>query len=172
MNEVKPSSQRRPSIGPPAAAPRGSLLHYVTPGNLFAASEPSRVTTVVGSCVAICLWDPSTGVGGINHYLLPRCPDPSQSSGRFGDTAFQILVDRLVELGAARRSLQARLVGGACLISAFRDRDSHLGRQNVDLGLMLLRDAGIRLVQQETGGGQGRKIVFCTADGNAVIQIL
>lgn len=174
MTMLKPPSQRhgaggaRPSVPPPASP----LAHYLTPGNIFASGEPTIITTIVGSCVAICLWEPALGVGGVNHYVLPSCPNLNLALGRFGDTAFQQLVDRLAALGATPRSLQARLVGGACMISAFRERDSHLGHQNVAVGLMMLRAAGIRVVQQDTGGSQGRKLIFRTDDGSAAIQLL
>lgn len=152
--------------------PRGPQLYYLTPSNLFGSSEPTNVTTIVGSSVAICLWDPVQGVGGINHYLLPRCPDPESASGRFGDSAFELLLNQLIELGASQRSLLARIVGGACMISAFRERDTHLGRQNVEMATALLHRAGIRVVQQETGGNRGRKIVFRTDQGATTIELL
>ncbi|WP_437592337.1 chemotaxis protein CheD [Sorangium sp. So ce1000] len=173
MTLQKPVSQRhvagRERLSVPPSCP---LAHYLTPGNLFATHEPTIITTIVGSCVAICLWDPALGVGGMNHYVLPRCPDLKLSLGRFGDTALQQLLERLGALGATPRALQARIVGGACMISAFRERDSHLGLQNVEVGLTLLRAAGIRVVQQDTGGGQGRKLIFRTDDGSAAIQPL
>ncbi|WP_437281116.1 chemotaxis protein CheD [Sorangium sp. So ce375] len=173
MTLQKPLSQRHIAGGArPSVPPSGPQPHYLTPGNLFASAEPTSITTIVGSCVAICVWDPALGVGGMNHYVLPRCPDLKLALGRFGDTAFQQLLERLAALGAAPRSLQARIVGGACMISAFRERDSHLGHQNVEVGLVLLRAAGIRVVQQDTGGNQGRKLVFRTDDGSAAVQLL
>ncbi|MDC0684860.1 chemotaxis protein CheD [Sorangium atrum] len=174
MTMLKPPSQRfgaggaRLSVPPPSSP----LAHYLTPGNIFASDEPTIITTIVGSCVSICLWEPALGVGGMNHYVLPSCPNLGLALGRFGDTAFQQLVDRLAAFGATPRSLQARIVGGACMISAFRERDSHLGHQNVAVGLMMLRAAGIRVIHQDTGGSQGRKLIFRTDDGSAAIQPL
>ncbi|WP_437337336.1 chemotaxis protein CheD [Sorangium sp. So ce394] len=142
------------------------------PGQLFVSPEPTSVTTIVGSCVAICLWDPTTGVGGMNHYVLPGCPSAGMASVRFADIACQRLLEQLMDLGASSRALQARVVGGACLISAFRERGTHLGAQNVDAGLGFLRVAGIRIAQLDTGGNRGRKIVFRTHDGAISIQAL
>jgi chemotaxis protein CheD len=161
-------SARLPSVSPPGP----SLHHYLMPGHLFAAREPTSVTTIVGSCVAISLWEPSLCMGGVNHYVLPRCPDRAIPSGRFGDTALELLLGKLAELGAPRRSLLARIVGGACTISAFRERESNLGRQNVEIGIALLREAGIRVIQEDTGGSQGRKLIFRTDNGHAVVQPL
>lgn len=173
MNASKPAPQRLPSvIPPPPAVPQSVQSYYLSPGQLFASREPTSVTTIVGSCVAICLWDPVVRAGGINHYLLPRCSKAEVAPGRFGNTAFRVLLERLVTLGAAPRWLEARMFGGACLISAFRDREGHLGQQNVTMGIELLRSAKIRLVQQDVGGSQGRRIVFRTDDGSAVVQPL
>ncbi|AUX38683.1 chemotaxis protein CheD [Sorangium cellulosum] len=142
------------------------------PGQLFASSEPTSVTTIVGSCVAICLWDATTGVGGMNHYVLPECPSPGMASARFADTACRCLLERLRELGISTRALQAHIVGGACLISAFRERGTHLGAQNVRAGLAFLRAEGIQIAQMDTGGTRGRKLVFRTSDGGIAIQPL
>ncbi|KYF47513.1 chemotaxis protein CheD [Sorangium cellulosum] len=122
--------------------------------------------------MAICLWDATTGVGGMNHYVLPECPSPGAASARFADIACQRLLDQLRQLGASSRALQARVVGGACLISAFRDRGTHLGAQNVRAGLAFLRAEGIQVAQMDTGGNRGRKIVFRTSDGGISIQTL
>ncbi|WP_437738262.1 chemotaxis protein CheD [Sorangium sp. So ce1335] len=160
------------SAGPPSWRALPVKTHHVMPGQIFASSEPTAVTTIVGSCVAICLWDATTGVGGMNHYVLPECPSPRMASARFADIACQRLLERLMELGASGRALQARVVGGACLISAFRERGTHLGAQNVDAGLALLRAGGIRITELETGGNRGRKVVFRTHDGAIAIQPL
>ncbi|WP_437298290.1 chemotaxis protein CheD [Sorangium sp. So ce426] len=148
------------------------MVQHVMPGQLFASPEPTMVTTIVGSCVAICLWDATTGVGGMNHYVLPECPSPAMASVRFAEFACQRLLERLVALGASSRALQAHVVGGACLISAFRERGTHLGAQNVDAGLAFLRVERIRIAQLDTGGNRGRKIVFRTSDGAISIQPL
>lgn len=160
------------SVAPPSWRSLPETAHHVMPGQLFVSSEPTSVTTIVGSCVAICLWDSTTGVGGMNHYVLPECPNPTTASVRFADIACQRLLERLMELGASSRALQARVVGGACLISAFRERGAHLGAQNVNAGLAFLRAQGIRIAQLDTGGNRGRKLVFRTSDGGVSIQFL
>lgn len=160
------------SVGPASVRSFPVKSHHVMPGQLFAASEATSVTTIVGSCVAICLWDATTGVGGMNHYVLPECPSPGAASARFADIACQRLLDQLRQLGASCRALQARVVGGACLISAFRERGTHLGAQNVRAGLAFLRAEGIHVAQMDTGGNRGRKIVFRTSDGGISIQTL
>src|SRR5260370_577160 len=119
---VKFASDRTPvspamSMGPvvderdrqlvPAEEPGDRSSVYLHPGQMFASTEPCVVTTILGSCVAICLWDPSTGVGGANHYLLPYQVREGQSSARFGNVAVRGLIEKVLALGAVTRNLQA-----------------------------------------------------------------
>jgi len=152
--------------------PRLRATHYLPPGQLFVSKEPTDVTTILGSCVAICLWDTDLHIGGINHFLLPRHPPGTQLSGRFGDAAFKLLLDKLAEYGSKLPSLKARILGGACMIQAFRDRGNHLGGQNVEVVVKLLQDTGIEVLEQNTGGDRGRKIVFSTDDGSVKVQAI
>jgi chemotaxis protein CheD len=160
-----------PSIRVPASE-RLCLSHYLPPGQVFASREPTEVTTIVGSCAAVCLWDADLNVGGVNHYLLPRKPYGSQPSGRYADSAFKLLLDALIGFGCRPDSLRAWLVGGACLIEAFRVRGEHLGEQNVKIGVRLLEHARIQVIGQDTGGDRGRKVIFRTDRGTAVVQPL
>lgn len=86
---------------------------YLYPARLFASARPYYVTTILGSCVAVCLWDPGCRLGGINHFLLPYQATSSSPSFRFGNVAIQRLIDELLGLGSAEQDIQAKLFGGA-----------------------------------------------------------
>ncbi len=163
----------RPDFGirnPQQASPNGSV--YLHPGQIFATSDPCAIMTIVGSCVAVCLWDPVLKVGGMNHYLLPHGADNGLGSPRFGNVAMRTLIDRLLALGSDKRNLQAKVFGGACVIEAMRRSEHHLGAKNVQVAHKLLEDAGISVVGDDTGGRQGRKLIFHVADGTAWIKRL
>ncbi len=145
---------------------------YLQPGQLYAAAQPSAVTTVLGSCVAVCLWDPIPRIGGMNHYLLPFVAGAGQRSPRFGNVAMAELVDRLVALGAVRSRLQAKVFGGACVLEAFRARQGHLGEKNAGVAFKLLEELGIPVVSSDVGGRSGRKLIFHTDHGNAWVAKL
>jgi chemotaxis protein CheD len=139
---------------------------YLHPGQVLACREPTLVTTVLGSCVAVCLWDPTSCLGGINHYLLPYWAGGGLSSARFGNVAIRELVDGLLGLGARRTTLAAKVFGGACVFDAFDGNGrQHLGAQNVERAVSLLEDEGIPIVAADTGGRRGRKLVFRSDDG-------
>jgi chemotaxis protein CheD len=153
---------------PEAAAllrPAGARV-YLAPGRIYASAADEQVTTILGSCVAVCLWDPGTRVGGINHFLLPQ---GSPASPRFGDSAIGLLIDRLLELGADRRRLKGKVFGGACVLEAFRDTPS-LGARNVEVAEGRLADAGIPVIGRDVGGFLGRKVVFELGNGAAWVR--
>ena len=145
---------------------------YLHPGELFVSAERSAVSTILGSCVAVCLWDPIAKIGGINHYLLPLWTGQGTVSPRFGNVAVQELVNKLLELGSQKSRLQAKLFGGACVIEAFRERESHLGTKNVQTAEELLEQEGIPLVGRDVGGRRGRKLIFHTDNGIAWVRQL
>jgi chemotaxis protein CheD len=145
---------------------------YLHPGQLFASAERSAVSTILGSCVAVCLWDPLSRIGGINHYLLPQWTGEGAASPRFGNVAVQDLLNKLLELGSQKRRLQAKLFGGACVIEAFRKRGNHLGTKNVQAAEELLEKEGIPLVGHDVGGCRGRKLIFHTDNGTAWVKQL
>jgi len=145
---------------------------YLHPGQLFASAERSAVSTILGSCVAVCLWDPILKIGGINHYLLPLWTGQGTVSPRFGDVAVQELLDKLLQLGGRKSRLQAKIFGGACVIEAFRNRENHLGMNNVQTAEELLEKEGIPLVGHDVGGCRGRKLIFHTDNGTAWVKQL
>jgi chemotaxis protein CheD len=145
---------------------------YLHPGQVFVSASPAEVTTILGSCVAVCVWNPRLRVGGANHYLLPDGADSGPSASRFGRVALRRLIDGLLSLGCQKRHLEAKVFGGACVLEALRGKERHLGRKNVEIALTVLHQEGIRVVAEDTGGGRGRKVVFHTDDGAAWVKRL
>jgi chemotaxis protein CheD len=139
---------------------------YLQPGQWIATADPTTITTILGSCVSVCLWDPRLRIGGMNHYMLPFEAADASGSGRFGNVAIRQLVAKLATLGARPDRLEATVVGGACVMEAFRRDGDHIGARNVDLAERLLPSHGIRIGRRELGGNRGRKLTFDTATGN------
>lgn len=169
---IDPGVDARASAGagdPASNGRRGVFLHA---GQIFVSTDPASITTILGSCVAVCLWDPMTRLGGTNHFLLPLRASGAEAAERFGNLATEQLIDRLLQLGARRRFLQAKVFGGACVLEAFRKRDSHLGHKNVEAALQVLADGRIPVVARDVGGQRGRKLVFQTDDGSAWVRLL
>lgn len=153
----------------PGADGRARPSVYLHAGQVHASAEPSSVVTVLGSCVAVCLWDTRAGVGGVNHFLLPH-PTLREQSARFGAVAMPQLLEQVLRLGARRAQLEAKVFGGACLMDAMKGRN--LGAENVELALRALQEAGVPVRERDVGGRNGRKLVFHTDVGAAWVRKL
>lgn len=143
--------------------------YFLYPGALFTHPEPHLVTTVLGSCVAVCLWDRTARIGGINHYLLPLWNGEGLSSPRYGNIAIVKLIDRMLRLGCRTENMTAKVFGGA---SSWSNPNGLLavGERNVALARQLLREHRIPILGSEVGGEVGRKIVFDTGTGAIVLR--
>jgi chemotaxis protein CheD len=144
---------------------------YLYPGELVATSDPSVISTVLGSCVSVCLLDPVTRSGGANHFLLPHLTRGDGSSCRFGRTAMEMLVARMLSLGCQKRNLTARMFGGASQFEVSGGRIS-IGQQNVQVAKRFLEEEEIPILVQEVGGSRGRKLVFHTETGDVFVRTL
>jgi len=144
---------------------------HLQPGQLFVAQRPTAISTILGSCVAVCLWDPQKRIGGMNHFMLPITAGASVTSPRFGNVAMEQLVTRLRDAGARLPLLRARVFGGACMFAEMKSPD-HLGQKNADLAIEYLRRRGIEIVQTDTGGNRGRKLTFHTDGGAAWLTLI
>jgi chemotaxis protein CheD len=159
--------QWRPGGDEPAE--RRAYLHA---GRLFASTQPTAVTTILGSCVAVCLWDPRLEVGGINHFLLPHWVGNGLASPRFGNVAVGSLIEQLLGFGSRKQDLQAKLFGGASVLGASAREEAHLGKRNVEIARKLLGQEGILVVAEDVGGRQGRRLIFHTEHGTAWVRPL
>ena len=138
---------------------------YLLPGNLHVSTEPCQITTILGSCVSICLWDKRRRAGGMNHFLLPASAEDGPTSSRFADVATRMLLEQLRALGCQRADLVAKIYGGSTVFRSENQYAASLGANNVAAALRLMQNAGIPVVAQETGGERGQKIIFHTDDG-------
>ncbi len=166
-----PEESELPPRGGPASDGVARRQVYLHAGQLFASTEPTSVVTILGSCVAVCLFDPVAKVGGINHYLLPLAVQRERSP-RFGSVAVALLLEEVLGYGAQRGSVRAKVFGGAGVMDGFRGNGRHLGRDNVDFALRALEAAAIPVVESDVGGSRGRKVIFQVDDGSAWVRTL
>ncbi|MEM7349662.1 MAG: chemotaxis protein CheD [Acidobacteriota bacterium] len=143
---------------------------YLLPGQLFTSSEAHVVTTVLGSCVAVCLWDGRLRAGGVNHYVLPHWTADGVSSLRFGRVAIEQLLAQMTALGGLRADLRAKVFGGAGLIA--NPAGGSLGDRNIQVAREVLQAERIPIVAEDVGGRCGRKLIFHTDSGAAWVRSL
>lgn len=146
----------------------------IQPGQYHAASGEGSISTVVGSCVSTCLWDPVRRIGGMNHFMLPgepgSKPSPWGLSARFGVYAMEVLINEMLHQGAERSRLVAKVFGGAQVLQGFDTLD--VGRMNSEFVLEFLREEGIRLLAQDLLGLCPRKLHFFPETGKVRVKKL
>jgi chemotaxis protein CheD len=152
--------------------PRGDdrVRVYLHAGKVFVSPEPCEVSTVLGSCVAVILVDPVRCVGGASHYLLPF--DDHGRSARFGNGAITELLARMLALGCRKVDLEAKVFGGASMLSQARADVQTLGSKNVEVARRRLGTEGIPIAAEDVGGYAGRKLVFLTDLGQIWVKKL
>jgi chemotaxis protein CheD len=143
----------------------------VAPGeHEITGAKDEIVATVLGSCISVCLRDPEIGVGGLNHFLLPRnigCTDGTAGE-RYGDTAMEVLINGLLKRGARRGNLEAKVFGGARVLSGATMLA--IGDGNISFVNEFLRVEGIPVISKDVGGTRSRRIHYQPATGRAWVQ--
>ena len=133
-------------------------------GDYAVSSDPAVVmSTVLGSCVAVCLFDPRAGVGGMNHFLLAGTGGVRSNDMRYGVNAMELLINQLLRAGADRHNISAKLFGGARMTDHARD----IGKSNAAFASDFLAQEGIPCLSQSLGGDQARRVQFTPVTGAA-----
>ncbi|HEX2833188.1 MAG TPA: chemotaxis protein CheD [Thermoanaerobaculia bacterium] len=145
----------------------GRAKVYLHAGQLYASNRPTEIVTILGSCVSVCLFDASCGIGGLNHFMLPT--DSITPSPRYLRHAMDMLLQQLTAFGARRSRLQAKLFGGASVLKS-GETGMDLGGRNIEAARARLALEQIPIVAEDVGGDRGRKLVFVTSDGTALIK--
>jgi chemotaxis protein CheD len=145
---------------------------YLHPGEVHASASACEITTILGSCVSVCLSEQGSQIGGANHFLLPSQRDGETRSTRYAPGAIEELISLLESLGARRSRLRAKLFGGANVLHAFQDGVRGIGAANVETARVLLAKQSIPISAEDVGGIRGRKLIFSSHDGAASVRRL
>ncbi|HRK64571.1 MAG TPA: chemotaxis protein CheD [Terricaulis sp.] len=149
-----------------ASPPRkdGERVLHVVQGEFVVSDERDvTLTTVLGSCVAACMRDPVSGVGGMNHFLLPGDLAGCKDNLERGVHAMELLINALLRAGAKRDRLEAKLFGGARMMKNLSD----IGAKNAAFAVSFLRQEGIACHSESLGGEQARRIRYAPVTGRA-----
>jgi len=141
----------------------------VLPGEYFVSNEDLMVMTVLGSCIAACIWDGRVRAGGMNHFMLPE-GDGGEGGGRYGSYAMELLINHLLKLGARRETMQAKVFGGAQVMAGFSSMN--VGERNTQFVLDYLSTERIPVVSQDVLDIHPRKVCFFPASGKALVKRL
>lgn len=153
--------------------------HFLHPSGIFASKEPTTVSTILGTCVAVCLYDPVLHIGGINHYIMPWYQEEGRQLGKllsdrssytkFGNIAIDKLLQKMLALGAKQEHLQAKIFGG---MSRPYANMYHIGDKNAKVAQLYLKQLGIPVLVQHVGGQYARKLIFHTHTAEVFMKLL
>lgn len=149
-------------------------VHKLLPGTFHVATADELISTLLGSCVAACIYDPLRGVGGMNHFLLPDAGKdegasaPASASNRYGVFAMESLINALLARGASRGRLRIKLFGGGRILTHMSD----VGRRNIDFVRRFIDMEGLQITAEDLGGDQPRKILMYPATGRVRVKKL
>lgn len=147
----------------------GTRFVTLTQGEFHASRDPVVLSTILGSCVSVCLHDPATGIGGMNHFLLPDGGEAHDArSERYGVNAMEQLINALLRLGARRGGLVAKAFGGANM----SPRLAPIGDGNASFARQFLATEGIVCVAESFGGTNARRVLFWPQTGKAQQMIV
>ncbi|WP_295055820.1 chemotaxis protein CheD [Sulfuricurvum sp.] len=130
---------------------------FIHVGQIHVDTSPSAISTVLGSCVAVCLYDTALGLGGMNHYLLPFWNGNGLQSPKFGNIAIPKLIEAMLDAGSSIHRMEAKIFGGASM-NIGASEAMMIGQKNILVAREILREYRISIVAEDVGGQNGRKI--------------
>jgi len=140
-------------------------------GEYHVSSTPVVITTLLGSCVAVCLFDPGSRIGGMNHILLPGRADLKRFNlpSRFGINAMELLISSMTALGADHSRIEAKIFGGSSVIPGIIEEQA-VGRKLVEFVTCFLEKERIRIIGSDLGGFYVRNVYFHTGTGDVYLK--
>jgi chemotaxis protein CheD len=144
--------------------------YFLNSSTVFVDNSPTKIYTVVGSCVSVCLYDPVLKYGGMNHYILPIWSGEGLSSSKYGNVAMEKLIEKMLAMGSRKQNLIAKVFGGAKEIedpSLF-----NIGKRNIRIAEEVLGDYSIPIKAMNVDGAVGRKIIFYSHTGLVFMKFI
>lgn len=155
----------------------GNVIAKLLPGDFYVTREDEVLDTVLGSCVSACIRNTKTGVGGMNHFMLPhpRGNEPSDSWGavansatRYGSASMEQLINKILSAGGTRADLEVKIFGGARVLAVATD----VGQQNVEFVRDFLKQEGLKVVSEDVGNTMPRHVQYFAVSGKVRVKHL
>ena len=138
--------------------------HFLYPAAIHASKSPCMINTILGSCVAVCLYDQISNYGGMNHFMLPLWNGQGLASPKYGNIAIEKLLEKMIIMGAKKNHLIAKVFGGGEVIDT-QNTQFNIGQRNIEIAIQILEELRIPVKSSSLGGKLGRKISFNTMTG-------
>lgn len=154
---------------PKGVNPNEHPTTFIHVGGMFASRDPYLIRTILGSCVAVCLRDPLTSIGGMNHFMLPTSLGDHARPSAFGLQAMELLINRMMALGASRERLEAKVFGGGHVLKMDRSK-LNVPEANLEWTFSFLDREQIPVLKSDVGGYAGREVFYFTDSGRTLVR--
>lgn len=142
---------------------------FIHVGEIYVGARPTEIVTVLGSCVAVCLYDHVERIGGMNHYLLPLWNGNGLQSPKFGNISIPKMIENMLNIGCNIRNMEAKLFGGAN-INQTNIENMMIGKKNIIIAKEILAEHKINVSAEDTGGNRGRRIMMRSDSGKIMLR--
>ncbi len=147
----------------------------ISPGEYYFTEKDMVIVTVLGSCVSACIRDNITGIGGMNHFMLPDSASadkdsPVSESMRYGTYAMEVLINQLLRNGARRENLEAKIFGGGNVLKSFTT--INVGDRNALFVRKFLKEERIRVTGEDLLDIYPRKVYYFPKTGKVLVKKL
>ncbi len=142
---------------------------FINVGEIYVATKPTEIVTVLGSCVSVCLYDRVEQIGAMNHYLVPLWNGNGLESPKYGNISIPRLIETMQNIGCNLYNIEAKLFGGAN-INIAKSEHMMIGKKNVIIAKEMLRQYNIKVSAEDTGGNTGRRILLRSDTGKVMLR--
>jgi len=137
----------------------------ILPGQFYVTKENEAIVTVLGSCISACIRDPLSGVGGMNHFMLPADNSGKDTklseSARYGNFAMEMLINEILKNGGKKQNLEVKIFGGGKILRNMTD----VGERNIEFAITYIKTEGLKLISSDVGSPHPRKVYYFPDSG-------
>lgn len=145
--------------------------YFLYPSSLVIKEKEAKIHTILGSCIAVCLYDKVNKIGGMNHYMLPFWKGNGLATPKYGNIAIERLIEGMLSLGCRQANIVAKVFGGAAVLEV-KSNSFNIGDKNISIAEEILASYRIPIVAKSVGGTMGRKIIFNTKTSEVVHRLI
>ncbi len=145
------------------------LNKFIHVGEIHVGVKPTEISTILGSCIAVCLYDKVEQISGMNHYLVPLWNENGLQSPKYGNISIPKLIENMLNIGCKINNIEAKIFGGGNVIEV-KQEEMMIGRKNILIAKEILQEYGIPITAQDVGGTRGRRILMRSDTGKVFLK--
>lgn len=142
---------------------------FIHVGEIHIGTQATEISTILGSCISVCLYDKIKRVGGMNHYLVPLWNENGLQSPKYGNISIPKLIENMLNIGCKIYNMEAKIFGGANVINVSSEA-MMIGRKNIVIAKEILKEYNIPIIAEDIAGNKGRRIMMRSDTGKIFLK--